>query len=140
MKVQRIGETNVAGKPRIHARVCFVACLIILTCGTGAGVGHSQEQSAAVPAAPGASTGANAEAHVRELPANQQASDAADADRKAQIVDDCAGLLKLANDLKAEMEKASKDTLSLGVIRKAGQIEQLARKMKGEMKPMVGKN
>jgi hypothetical protein len=36
----------------------------------------------------------------------------------------------LANSLKAEMDKTTRDTLSVAVIRRAGEIEQLAHKMR----------
>jgi len=42
-------------------------------------------------------------------------------------------LLKLATDLKAEVDKTTKDTLSLNVIRKADEIERLAHNVKGKM-------
>lgn len=64
--------------------------------------------------------------------------DAANAERKKQIADDSAKLLKLATDLKAEVDKTSKDTLSLGVIRKAEEIEKLAHSVKEKMKLSVG--
>lgn len=42
----------------------------------------------------------------------------------------CANLLKMATDLKAEVDKTSKDVLSVAVIRDAGQIEATAKKMR----------
>ncbi len=60
--------------------------------------------------------------------------DAVNAERRRQIADDSARLLKLANDLKVEVDKTTKDTLSLGVIRKADEIERLARDVKEKMK------
>jgi len=69
---------------------------------------------------------------------NSQASnanfDAVNIERRRQIADDSARLLKLANDLKVEVDKTTKDTLSLGVIRKADEIERLARDVKEKMK------
>lgn len=44
----------------------------------------------------------------------------------------CADLLKLATDLKAEVGKTTKDELSVPVVRDAGQIEHLARKMRDQ--------
>jgi hypothetical protein len=65
---------------------------------------------------------------------------AANAERKKQIADASARLVKLAADLKAEVDKSSKDTLSLSVIRKADEIEKLARAVKEKMKLTVGGN
>ena len=46
-----------------------------------------------------------------------------------EIARDFANLLKLANDLKAAVDKSTKDTLSIPVVRKAGEIEKLARQL-----------
>jgi hypothetical protein len=46
------------------------------------------------------------------------------------IYDSSANLLKLANVLKAEVDKTTADELSVSVVRKAGEIEQLAHKMR----------
>jgi hypothetical protein len=75
---------------------------------------------------------------MRELQAKQQDYAAANAERKKQIADDSARLLKLATDLKAEVDKTTKDTLSLSVIRKADEIERLAHNVKEKMKLTVG--
>jgi hypothetical protein len=60
--------------------------------------------------------------------------DTGDAQRKKQIADECARLLALATDLKTEVDKTNKDTLSLTVIRKAGEIQQLAHSVKERMR------
>jgi hypothetical protein len=54
--------------------------------------------------------------------------------QQKQLADDTAKLLALANELKTELDKSSKDTLSLSVIRKAEQVEKLAHKVRDEMK------
>jgi len=64
--------------------------------------------------------------------------EAANTERKKQIADDSEKLLKLATDLKTEVDKTSKDTLSLNVIRKADAIEKLAHDVKEKMKLSVG--
>ena len=66
--------------------------------------------------------------------------DAANAARKKQIADDSARLLQLATDLKTEVDKSDKDTLSIAVIRKAGEIEKLARSARESMKVTPGGN
>ena len=55
-------------------------------------------------------------------------------DRQKQLVLDTQKLLALANELKSEVDKSNKDTLSLDVIRKADEIEKLARSVKEKMK------
>ncbi len=83
---------------------------------------------------------ANAQMSMHDQQAKKQNFDAANLERKRQINDDSARLLKLAGDLKVEVDKTSKDTLSLGVIRKADEIEKLARDVKEKMKLTVSAN
>jgi len=75
---------------------------------------------------------------TNEQQARQQNLEAASAERKKQIADDSAKLLKLATELKAEVDKTTKDELSLSVIRKAGEIEKLAHNVKEKMKLTAG--
>ena len=55
-------------------------------------------------------------------------------DRQKKLVDDTTRLVSLANELKADVDKSNKDTLSLDVIRKADEIEKLAHSVKEKMK------
>ena len=50
-----------------------------------------------------------------------------------KVSDDSAKLLRMASDLKTEVDKSGKDTLSLNVLRKAGEIEKLAKTIKSEV-------
>jgi hypothetical protein len=81
---------------------------------------------------------ANAQMEMREQQTRKQDFVAANEERKKQIADDTTKLLKLAADLKAEVDKTNKDTLSLNVIRKADEIERLAHNVKEKMKLTVG--
>jgi hypothetical protein len=85
--------------------------------------------AAAEAQSPGAAAG-SAKASG-EMPAEQQ--------RKQEVATDCASLLKMATDLKAEIAKTTKDELSIPVVRKAGEIEQLARKVRGDPRLTAGK-
>lgn len=53
---------------------------------------------------------------------------------RRQLADDSARLLSLAIALKAEVDKTTKDTLSLNVIRKADEIEKLAHTVREQLK------
>lgn len=64
--------------------------------------------------------------------------EAANALRRKQISDDAAKMLELATELKAAVDKTDKDTLSIDVIRKADNIERLAKGVKEKMKLTVG--
>lgn len=55
-------------------------------------------------------------------------------ERQKQLVEDTQKLLSLANELKTDVDKSTKDTLSLDVIRKADEIEKLARTVKEKMR------
>jgi len=83
---------------------------------------------------------ANDQMVMREQQSKKSNFQAANVERKKQIADDSARLLKLASDLKTEVDKTSKDTLSLGVIRKAEEIEKLAHSVKEKMKLTMNGN
>jgi hypothetical protein len=53
-------------------------------------------------------------------------------EQQKAIYESSANLLKLANVLKAEVDKTTADQLSVSVVRKAGEIEQLAHKMRSQ--------
>ena len=55
-------------------------------------------------------------------------------ERQKKLVDDTAKLVSLANELKDDVDKSNKDTMSLDVIRKADEIEKLAHSVKEKMK------
>ncbi len=55
-------------------------------------------------------------------------------DRQRKLIADTEKLLALANELKSDVDKSSKNTLSLDVIKKADEIEKLARSVKDKMK------
>jgi hypothetical protein len=55
--------------------------------------------------------------------------------RHEQLVADTAKLLELANELKADVDKSTKDTLSIPVVQKADEVGKLAKKLREEMKP-----
>jgi hypothetical protein len=81
---------------------------------------------------------ANDQMKMREQQAKEQNFDSANTQRKKQISDDSEKLLTLAIALKAEVDKTNKDMLSLNVIRKADEIEKLAKNVKEKMKITIG--
>ncbi len=80
----------------------------------------------------------NDQERMRQQQKSDQNFEAVNAERKKKIAGDSAELLKLASDLKADLDKAGKDTLSLTAIRKADAIEKLAHNLKQEMKLTMG--
>jgi len=57
--------------------------------------------------------------------------------RRKHISDEAAALVQLATELKAEVDRTDKDTLSVTVIRKAEDIEKLAHAVRENMKIAV---
>jgi hypothetical protein len=58
----------------------------------------------------------------------------ANQERQAQLKRDAGDLLKLAAELKQDVDKSSADILSVDVIKKADEIEKLAHSVKEKMK------
>jgi hypothetical protein len=80
---------------------------------------------------------ANAQMEMREKAEKQASYETANAERKRQLTEDSEMLLKLATELKQELDKTSRDTLSLTVVHKAEEIERLAHAVQLKMKLTV---
>ncbi|HUH61522.1 MAG TPA: hypothetical protein VLZ50_00940 [Terracidiphilus sp.] len=83
---------------------------------------------------------ANEQMIMHEQQEQKQDFESANAVRRKLLTDESAKLLQLAAQLKTEMDKTDKDTLSIGVIRKAEQIEKLAKDVKAQMKLTIGQS
>jgi hypothetical protein len=81
---------------------------------------------------------ANDQMEMHEKQAKQKSYAGANAERKKQISDDSAKLVKMISDLKAELEKTPEDTLTPDTIRRADEIERLAHTIKEKMKLTAG--
>jgi len=107
--------------------------------------GYAQPAPAAVNPAPAAARPAAVEVPATADPASAASGaeapkagpapepenrGAANAEAEDTVSAECAGLLKLAASLKTEVDKTTKDELSISVVRDAGQIELMARKMR----------
>ncbi len=97
------------------------------------GIGPPSQDTAIHPSADAAGQRATPQKASRK-----EKAEAAEAVRKQQLADDSARLLALAIALKAEVDKTSKDTLSLTVIRKADEIEKLAHTVREAIKQTAG--
>lgn len=105
----------------------------MLVVAAGVGLTRTQaQQSFPLPAIdpPGAKASPPATQAAPAQAAGQPAQPQAGAGNAStpDVVKQCADLLKMATDLKIEVDKTNKDTLSVAAMRKAGQIEQFARK------------
>ena len=63
-----------------------------------------------------------------------------DEERKRQLAAQSAELLRMATALKAEVDKSTKDELSVTVVRRADEIVQMTRRMRGETKLAANKD
>ena len=66
--------------------------------------------------------------------AEEQAAERRNVDRQKQLVADTNKLLQLAQELKTEVDRSNKETLSVAVVKKAEEIEKLAKSVKDKMK------
>jgi hypothetical protein len=82
----------------------------------------------------------NTQMLMHDRQSKQQSFAAADTEPREQFADDSARLVELAADLKDEVDKTTKDTLSLNVVRKADDIEKLAHSVKEKMKLTMAAN
>ncbi len=124
----------------------FVAMTALAAAQQAQPAGQQQPNAGALPGTqaqePGPSRPA-AGASPLAVPAaqgGQRSFDAANAERRKPIAIDSARLLELATELKADVDKTNKDTLSLTVVRKADAIEKLARAVKENMKLALATN
>jgi hypothetical protein len=67
-------------------------------------------------------------------PMKEQMQIAAVGERHKRLVADSDKLLQLATELKAEVDKSTKNEMSVGAIKKAAEIEKLAHDVKDRMK------
>ena len=88
--------------------------------------GHAQQPAAPAAESPLVPPSAQSQAPDK-LEAPQPGGDAGAA-QKEQIAKESADLLKMATALKIAVDKTTQDTLSIAVVKKASEIEQLARK------------
>ena len=58
--------------------------------------------------------------------------------RQEDIRNDTDKLFQLATELKAAVDKSNENMLSLDVVRKADEVEKLAKRVKEKMKESVG--
>jgi hypothetical protein len=125
--------THLLRRSRQAAGMAALLCLTLLQ-----GTSQQPNQPRNVPEFINRLPDANDQARMRQNQKTQADFAAANAVRQKQVADDSAKLLKLANDLKSEVDKAGANTLSLNALRKADAIEKLAHNIKLRMTVTVG--
>jgi hypothetical protein len=128
----KLGNASLPGSSRLHLKRQIAVCLVAFA--AFAAVAQDAPTAAKPDAVkPASATPPPDTAGKTPDPQTKAQSDAAAAaQRKQQIAETTAQLLKLANDLKEEVNKTDKDTLSLAVIRKADEIEKLAHSVQDQ--------
>jgi len=141
MQPSRLSNTlrhRIRELPLPHRWAFVIGCCIVLYAALASGGGTAQSAKGATSVAGAnvdrSSPTSDDQTKMKDQQAKQQSVDEGDQERKKQLSDDTAKLLTLAMALKAEVDKTNKDTLSLNVIRKADEIEKLARNVKEKMK------
>lgn len=112
--------------------------VVLVVCGALAA--HAQQNPALTP--PPGSIGENprlnspgntpADPTLRHM--TQQMALKRNSERQQQIISDTAHLLQLAQQLNDEVSKTNKNTLSISVVKKADEIEKLAKSIKDKMR------
>ena len=123
--------------PGLLRRLASLFCvLFVLTVGIPAQVQSpnptAQQQDSTTTAAPPAQKPATPESKQNDSAAQKPMSP--QEARQAQIVADTDKLYQLAQELQAEVAKSGKNTLSLAVVKKAAEVEKLAKSLKERMK------
>ena len=88
----------------------------------------------AKPSVPSAAPPSNPNEDAWEVQQRKQLQKQQNLQRQQELKKDTEKLLELATELKQSVDKSSENTLSLDVIRKAEQIEKLAKSIKDKMK------
>lgn len=123
MAMLRTGGRRFSGSFRAGLIASLLACLALAACVLRANL-HAQAAAYSVQsaAAPGQSAAQSTAANATDAP-----SRVATANDPHQEI---SQLLQMATDLKNEVNKSNQDVLSISVVRKAAEIEQLAHKMR----------
>ena len=122
---------------RLCAGLVFVAALACMA-QDGHPAAGGQEQTNVTPQASASQPSTAKVAANSSQDSQAQKVSQAGSERKKQIADESTQLLAMAVALKAEVDKTTKDTLSLTVIRKADEIERLAKTVKEKIKQGSG--
>lgn len=119
---------------------CVLALVMLLSA-----AGHARAQTDAPPppaasqaAPPGrqSSTSLHGEQDLDPMARGMEThmAERRNSDRQKTLIADTDKLLALAQQLKVEVDKSNKDTLSIDVVKRAEQIEKLARSVKEKMR------
>jgi hypothetical protein len=130
------------GRPALLASLLLLSVAVAVTAWSGMIPQEGIPQQPTTPrgsggsisgSIPGALPGAEEPSPETQQMERRQAL-ARNSDRQKQLVKDTDKLFALATELKTEVAKTNKDTMSIDVIKKADEIEKLARSVRDKMK------
>jgi len=130
----RKSRTNARPRSTSVVYAPIIASLLVLALVPMAGKTLIQQNGTYVPNAVNRMPDANDRDKMQQQQSDEARIEAANAERKKQITADSDKLLKMATDLKDELDKTGKDTLSVDTIHKIDAIEKLARGMKDKLR------
>jgi hypothetical protein len=119
-----------------------VGVVLLMGVAVGLGVGQMSRQSSS-PTSPGSVRvnpgmppidGRNPETDPLAPRMEEQQARSRNSERQKKLMADTDKLLLLATDLKQQVDKTNKDVLSVDVVKKAEEIEKLAKSVKERMK------
>jgi len=111
------------------------ACALAFLLLAGAAISVAQQKRGSGPPLPDQQQqGGNTPTDVWQQQQQKEMEKKANLQRQQDIKKDTEKLLELATELKQAVDKSSENTLSLDVVKKAEQIEKLAKTVKEKMK------
>ncbi len=134
-KVYRLPSAGIDSEPglfllRLRWKRAVATGIVLLAGALSCGL---SQQGAPGQAEQNSTTPQSSEAAKASVPAGTS-------QQEQPMAKESAELLKLATELKADVDKSSSNTLSMDVIRKAEQVEHAARHMKDMYKASAGVN
>lgn len=119
--------SHAAGKTAVG-----VVCAVFLL--TPAGAGQATGVNQGGPEYVHGSPGSDPKSQNGTSEAGSKLDQMREAERHRRVLADAARLVELSNQLKAALDQAPKDQLSVDVLRKAAEIEKVAHDMRGWLK------
>ena len=116
-----------------RARMAVLSAVLLALWPVAAGVGQNVPQPPPVSHPQGTGLGASESDPFSGVTASRLEHMRED-ERRKRLQSDTARLVVLSAELKEEVDKASKDELSVEVVRKAAELEKLAHDVKERMK------
>jgi len=137
-RIQAVGNARLS--PKGLAWVIGLASLAALAIApaVGDGLQESPNVPKRLPPSMDRVPDSNEANQINTQEARKRSFERINAERKREMMADSERLLKLAMDLKAEVDKTGKDELSIFEIRKAEEIERLAHGVQEKMQLTVG--